>query len=336
MTESFRNLKLSHIEPIYLIRVCLRDLWMVILASLCCAMLAGTALILFFPNRVQADVTLVVTNRVANASVIQTSKSATQAAETFSSLINTDLVRTRIAKEAGYPDYDGRFKVSVRSDTNLVDVSLVADTAREAYALIKTVCDNYVSLSDYVDKNIVVIEYNMPNITASASTRISRTTVMLIAAVLGGLLMLAWLIISYLAQDVIQNETAARDLLDARLLATIGHEKTRRRHRSILVSDPTVSFAFTEAMQKLCTLLEQKRAEHGGGVFAICSLCEHEGKTMLSDNLAYTMQWQYSEDRNQWVDIPNATEETMDVVVTEENNLVYWRIIVYVEEAQEE
>ena len=54
------------------------------------------------------------------------------------------------------------------------------------------------------------------------------------------------------------------------------------------------------------------------------------------DNLAYTMQWQYSEDRNQWVDIPNATEETMDVVVTEENNLVYWRIIVYVEEAQEE
>ena len=116
MTESFRNLKLSHIEPIYLIRVCLRDLWMVILASLCCAMLAGTALILFFPNRVQADVTLVVTNRVANASVIQTSKSATQAAETFSSLINTDLVRTRIAKEAGYPDYDGRFKVSVRSE----------------------------------------------------------------------------------------------------------------------------------------------------------------------------------------------------------------------------
>ena len=73
--------------------------------------------------------------------------------------------------------------------------------------------------------------------------------------VFGGLLMLGWLIFSYLAQDVIQNETAARDLLDARLLATIGHEKTRRKHRSILVSDPTVSFAFTEAMQKLCTLL---------------------------------------------------------------------------------
>ena len=50
MTESFRNLKLSHIEPIYLIRVCLRDLWMVILASLCCAMLTGTILILFFPD----------------------------------------------------------------------------------------------------------------------------------------------------------------------------------------------------------------------------------------------------------------------------------------------
>ena len=49
------------------------------------------------------------------------------------------------------------------------------------------------------------------------------------------------------------------------------------------------------------------------------------------DGLPITMQWQYSPDRNNWIDLKGETRETMDVVVTKENNLVYWRIVVYVE-----
>ena len=53
------------------------------------------------------------------------------------------------------------------------------------------------------------------------------------------------------------------------------------------------------------------------------------------DNLTYTMQWQYGPDNETWYDIPGETEPTMDVVVNEENNLYYWRIIVYIEDDQE-
>ena len=52
------------------------------------------------------------------------------------------------------------------------------------------------------------------------------------------------------------------------------------------------------------------------------------------DELQYTMQWQYSPDEITWYDIPNETNTTMDVVVTPENNIVYWRILVYVEDNQ--
>ena len=52
------------------------------------------------------------------------------------------------------------------------------------------------------------------------------------------------------------------------------------------------------------------------------------------ENLNYTMQWQYSTDHEQWNDITGETKKTMDVVVTKENNVVYWRIVVYVEEEQ--
>ena len=54
------------------------------------------------------------------------------------------------------------------------------------------------------------------------------------------------------------------------------------------------------------------------------------------EELQYTVQWQYSPDESTWYDIPNETNTTMDVVVTPENNIVYWRILVYVEESQEE
>ena len=53
------------------------------------------------------------------------------------------------------------------------------------------------------------------------------------------------------------------------------------------------------------------------------------------DELQYTIQWQYSPDEEIWFDIPYATEPTMDVVVTEENNEVFWRILVFVEDDQE-
>lgn len=52
------------------------------------------------------------------------------------------------------------------------------------------------------------------------------------------------------------------------------------------------------------------------------------------EGLQYTVQWQYSPDDNSWFDIPNETETTMDVIVTPENNIVYWRILVYLEDNQ--
>ena len=53
------------------------------------------------------------------------------------------------------------------------------------------------------------------------------------------------------------------------------------------------------------------------------------------DELEYSIQWQYSTDKITWNNLPGETAAAMDVVVTEENNLYYWRILVFVEEDQE-
>ena len=48
------------------------------------------------------------------------------------------------------------------------------------------------------------------------------------------------------------------------------------------------------------------------------------------DKVEHSIQWQYSEDDTNWNDIYGATDETMDIVASEENYLYYWRVMVYV------
>ena len=49
------------------------------------------------------------------------------------------------------------------------------------------------------------------------------------------------------------------------------------------------------------------------------------------EELNYTVQWIMSTDNENWTEIEGATGETMDVVVTEDNYLNYWRIRVHIE-----
>ena len=44
------------------------------------------------------------------------------------------------------------------------------------------------------------------------------------------------------------------------------------------------------------------------------------------DNLEYTLNWQQSKDNVTWSDIPDASEERYDVVVTADNYADFWRV----------
>ena len=47
------------------------------------------------------------------------------------------------------------------------------------------------------------------------------------------------------------------------------------------------------------------------------------------EGVVYTVQWQQSEDGQNWTDIEEAVEEHMDLVITPENYNMVWRVVVY-------
>ena len=53
------------------------------------------------------------------------------------------------------------------------------------------------------------------------------------------------------------------------------------------------------------------------------------------DELSYTLQWQYSADDRNWTDAAGETNDNIDITISEENNYLYWRILVYIEQPAE-
>ena len=54
------------------------------------------------------------------------------------------------------------------------------------------------------------------------------------------------------------------------------------------------------------------------------------------DTLVYTVQWQYSLDGGDWIDVEGATGMTMDMEITLDNYKYFWRVVVRVVDVLED
>ena len=253
------------------------------------AMLTGIVLTGFIHDTYGARMTLVVASRSGDSYSTLDNNAANHVANTFAELLNTDLVRERLASDAGYSGFNGTLKVTVQEDTNLVNVSLSAPTAKQAYKLMDSFCNNYQTLSSYISASGVITQLNAPNIYKISAVPMARWKIMALAALAGMVLMLAFVVLVFLGRGTIQTETAARELLDSRLLETFNHEKKKKGHYSLRITEPTVSFSYSESIQKLSAMLEQKQRELGGNTFMISSVCENEGKSTIAENIALAL-----------------------------------------------
>lgn len=103
-------------------------------------------------------------------------------------------------------------------------------------------------------------------------------------------------IASYM-RDTVKNEADFSRKVDGRLLATICAEKKyktlaafiQHRKTSILISNPTTSFGFSETYKILRTKVAYAMRRKGQKVLMVTSVTENEGKSTVSANLALAL-----------------------------------------------
>ena len=227
MDENNQGLQWSHIEPLCILRALARQLWMLLLAALTCAMAAWIVLTCFVTQQYTSSTTFSVTTRTSNLYYTNITAAADVAAS-YSQLLQSRVLRQTMEQDLGMP-LNGAVSAQQLGETNLIRVTVTADTPRQALVLLKAVSDNYGSLSAHVSSTAVLSQLNSPSLSVAPSRSYNVPRICLMAAIAGAALTALGVAWASVSSGTVQTQEGARSDLDAKIISTVPHEGRRTR-----------------------------------------------------------------------------------------------------------
>ena len=274
------------------VRDVLRRWYLIITVALVAAMAAFIYADLSYTPQYTATATLVVSGGTTFTTTYQNLTAANETATVFTEILNSSLLRQKVTEETGITDFDGTITAGVMGGTNLLNVTVRGSDARSVFLVTRSLIDNHSVVSAEVLGNIVLEVLQEPVVPAGPSnaknTGLIRLALVLGAAVTAGLLGLdAWM------SDRLRSRGEADKKLTCRVLGELYHERKRRRLRDlltgrksgILITNPLISFLYSESIHKLSSRIDKLRRK-GERVVMVTSLLENEGKSTVAVNLA--------------------------------------------------
>ena len=308
MDENNRGPQWSHIEPLCVLRTLVRQLWMLLMAALTCAMAAWIVLTCFVAQRYTSSTTFAVTARTSNLYYTSVTAAADMAAS-YSQLLQSRVLRQTMEQDLGMP-LNGTVTAQQLGETNLIRVTVTADTPRQALVLLKAVSDNYGSLSAHVSSTAVLSQLNSPSLFVAPSRSYNVPRICLMAAIAGAALTALGVAWASVSSGTVQTQEGARSDLDAKIISTVPHEGRRTRkllgwiddrrrerrarrggkrlRRNLNISSPAISFAFTESIHRIAEKFQHEHTK-GRRVFLFSSVSAAEGKSTLAANTAISL-----------------------------------------------
>lgn len=272
--------------------------WLTILiVTLCSGLIAYMAQFSTYKPVYRTQTTMVITATGTYNDIYSNLKSASGSAESFSKLLNSSVLRTMVAKEMGQEQFLGTARAEVLSDSNLLVLTVEADTPEIAFKEMKGILQYYSVLTYELMGNIRLTLLEPPKASGSPVNPMNARTlvlkVMLIA--LAGIIFL--LVMLSAMRDTIRGSRDVERKLDAKLLASVHREKKssslrsrlRKDKKSILITNPATSFRFVETLRKLASRTTNLMNERHAKSLLITSVMENEGKSTISANLALAM-----------------------------------------------
>lgn len=286
-------MKLDSISYTGICRELLRYLWVILLAGVAVWLGAtGIGKLRYEPVYVSSS-TLVV-NTKGNINIYSGLSTASQMANVFSRVFQSDALRELIVKDAGEP-VKGTISCEQIPETNLLVLKVSSSTPRQAYIFLNCALRNYDEVSEYVFANAsldVVQEPSIPEEPSNTSWLISRRNQL---ALLGALGISAIVLFFYFWRYTVKTPKAAEGMLDGKIQGVIPYEnKTigfihRKKKESILVNSPVVSMGYAEACRKLEAGVEHHMRKARQKVLFVGSVGENEGKSTIAANLALSL-----------------------------------------------
>lgn len=163
MEEKEQLIRWSEIEPLCLIRLLLRKLWLIVLAALIGVMGVSIVLTCLVSRSYSSTVTFVVTPRSGGSVYHISTSTASSVASIYSELLQSNVMNNTVHEALG-SGISGTISASQLGSTNLINVTATSDSPKNALLMIQAVIDHYPELSDYVSSTAVLTVLDTPTV----------------------------------------------------------------------------------------------------------------------------------------------------------------------------
>ncbi len=279
------------IEPYSLFADVIRNLWVILIGALACAMAAEIIQTAILVPEYTTDATFVVTSKRGSGLIYNNLSAANRMAESFSNILSSDVMKSRVCKDLEMDSFDAETTASSVPNTNLVLVSVTADTPYKSYIIMKSIMNNYADIIIYQSTEMVMEVLQEPEIPETSSNAVNMARLRRNYFFYGFFaLIVLFMYLSY-KHDTIKSKYDQINKLDGKALGAIPYEKRKRKaeNRSLLVTENTVSMSYAEEYRQIIVKLMKEAEEHNARSILITGVQEHEGKTTTAANLALTL-----------------------------------------------
>lgn len=268
----------------------IKNLWAVFLAALTVVLVLDLINTVGTSKTYSTKATFVVTSKAYSTNVYSNLRAAESMAGTLTNILNSDILKKEVCKDIGLATFDATVRANVISETNLLELYVSSDTPLKTFQIIRSIMKNYTELTKYVNQNTIMQVLEEPTVpmVPGSGVRNVRSLVRIFILAFG----FFFLLFAYLSykHDTIKSEFDLNSKLDAKPIGVIDHEhKSFLKKQRPLVNDVEVSFTFVEQYKKvvarMVTLAEQNNAK----TIMVTSVREHEGKSNVAANIAFTL-----------------------------------------------
>ena len=237
------------------------------------------------------------TSNVSGTEVYENLSFAADSASRLKNILSSKGLKDTVAKELGLKQFVGSAKASTLGDSNLLEITVRADSPYISYREAESILRNYTKFSGDLVGGVELTVLENPKVPERPEHPLQNVRY---AILIGGSVLIAMcaiLAMMSMMRDTVRNSKEVESKVDTKLLAVIVHEKKHKRGRkriggekaSILITDPVTSFQYAEGMRKLATRLLNEMTDKDYKTLLVSSATENEGKSTVAANIALAM-----------------------------------------------
>ena len=271
----------------YLLRCCMRRAFVIIM----CACIAGVGCYILSDRRIKASyvasANLAMVGRSGSGTRYSSEYYTNNAVTVGVNVLNSDLLRAQVEKR--FIDLNGTLYAYQVSGTNLIRLTATADTARDAFLLLKAAINEYPSLSSGFDSGFLMLklgELSTDSIRRQVDSPMRYARMAVLAVIAAGFGLIA--LFSYLSTRL-HNSRQARALLDMDILGTVHFTRKKHGQKALLITDRRTDTYYAEEIDRLSTHVQLALDKNHYKSIVVTSIYENEGKSTIAVNLALNL-----------------------------------------------